>query len=73
VFEQRFSFLQKMYRPPCRPWEALLCLQTVTLVAVNQFARKLGALCQLVSGSSTQLRFGRQLPHEHADDAHVAR
>jgi hypothetical protein len=49
VFERRFGFLYKLYRPSCRGWEALLCLQTVTLVAVNQFARQLGALYQLVA------------------------
>jgi hypothetical protein len=49
TFEQRFGFLYKLYRPSCRSWEALLCLQTVTLVAVNQFARQLGPLYQLVA------------------------
>jgi hypothetical protein len=49
VFERRFGFVYKLYRPSCRYWEALLCLQTVTLVAVNQFARQLGALYQLVA------------------------
>jgi hypothetical protein len=49
TFERRFGFLYKLYRPPCRCWEALLCLQTVSLVAVNQFARQLNSLHQLVA------------------------
>jgi hypothetical protein len=49
TFGQRCGFLYKLYRPSCRAWEALLCLQTVTLVAVNQFARQLGPLYQLVA------------------------
>jgi hypothetical protein len=49
AWERRVGFLFKVYRPSRRSWEALLCLQTVTLVAVNQFALQLGALYQLAA------------------------
>jgi hypothetical protein len=49
TLRQRFGFLYKLYQPSCRCWEAILCLQTVCLVAVNQFTRQLGPLYQLVA------------------------
>lgn len=47
-FLQHYGFLYRMYKPSCCYWEAVLMLQTITLVAVSVFGLTLGSFNQTI-------------------------